>query len=92
MDKGVAPKEPSSGLPLRVVILALIIGLVVMQAGLWAFLGLPLWWFAAGGVLLISATVGLARMPGWRGSIPWRDMILCIAVAALVLALGVKGD
>lgn len=91
MDKGVAPKEPSSGLPLRVVILALIIGLVVMQAGLWAFLGLPLWWFAAGGVLLISATVGLARMPGWRGSIPWRDMILCIAVAALVLALGGEG-
>jgi hypothetical protein len=49
MDKGVAPKEPSSGLPLRVVILALIIGLVVMQAGA---VGIPRsasWWFAAGG-------------------------------------------
>lgn len=91
MTDKACPSAPTDGIALRAVMLVLLGSLGGMQAGLWAFLGFS----AAGGLglalLLAAALWGAARMPGWHGRVAWRDLALCIAVAAGLLALGGEG-
>ncbi|NOW47160.1 hypothetical protein FHW96_003338 [Novosphingobium sp. SG751A] len=91
MDGNDALAEGNGGLSLRWLMLALLGLLGLMQIGLWAFLGLPLWWWLAGGGLGLAAIAGVARATGWGGHIGWRDLAVCAAVAMAVLLLGGEG-
>ncbi|NBC35248.1 hypothetical protein GTZ99_01595 [Novosphingobium sp. FSY-8] len=86
-----APCPAPAGVSLRAVIMALLGALAVMQVGVWAFLGLSLWWWALGGGALGIALIVVARAPGWGAMLSWRDLALCGAVSVLLLALGGEG-
>ena len=75
---------------LRPLFLTIIVLLVAMQACLWVFLVLPLWWLALGLGACLAAAFGIARAP-WRGAVSPGTLAACFAVAGLVLVLGGEG-
>lgn len=91
MDGNGVLAQRNGGLSLHWLMLVLLGLLGLMQVGLWAFLGLPLWWWLAGGALGLAAMVGVARAPGWSGYVAWRELAVCAAVAMAVLLLGGEG-
>lgn len=84
-----APRRQGPEIRLLVLVLAAVLG--AMQVALWAYLGLPPAWFAAGLGALGGMLACLWRARGWRGHVPWPRLALCWAAALLVLALGGEG-
>ncbi len=91
MASSITETRPTSGISLRLLAVALLGALAVMQGLLWAFLGLPLWWIAAGGLGFGFALWGVWQAPGARDTVPWPALVVGWAVALVVLLLGGEG-
>jgi hypothetical protein len=82
--------RPIHGLSLRAIFFMLFGILVAMQAALWAFLAMPLWWsfVALTGCGAIGWAVWRAQ---WPGRVSAETLGVCLAVAFCLLLLGGEG-